>query len=68
MPQIDLRNKTDHEIIKILDKNGLASPIYKKSKKMFGAKGTALVDRSTFRESLIALIPHYHNRWVVTID
>lgn len=56
---IDLKNKTDEEIIKTLNKNGLAAPTYKKSKKMFGVKGSSAVDRQTFRESLIALIPYY---------
>ena len=58
---IDLRDKTEGEIVQVLSKNGFAYPTYKKGKKKYGVKGSSAVDADTFMQSLEKLIPHYPN-------
>jgi len=58
---IDLRDKTEEQIVEILNKNGLAFPFYKKSVKRYGVKGSSAVNAYTFMGSLEKLIPHFLN-------
>lgn len=65
MPTIDLRDKTETEIITIMDSNGFAYPKYKKHNRQYGVHGSSGADANTFSKSLRKLLPHIPHDFLI---
>ena len=62
---IDLRNKTQEEIIQILSSYGFAYPCKKKHNQKYGIKGTSGADANLFMDSLKKLLPHIPHEFLL---